>query len=218
MVEFNYLGENIKINSIYETDHIYNSINKSKCFYEIGLLKTIMNMGLGGIYLDVGANIGNHTIFFSKFCKSNKVFSFEIFDEFCDIINENVRINNINNVVINRFGLGDKDGYVGLSSIDKNNVGMLSINDDFGNHKIMRLDSIIFNDKVSVIKIDVEGYETKVIQGGLNTIKEHEPIIITECRYEHEYNEQHKVLSSIGYYTNKINHAKTPTYIWRMKK
>jgi protein O-GlcNAc transferase len=219
MVTFKYKGDTVKLWSKYDSDHIYKIIRDNKTFYELGLLEKISKMSLGGVYLDVGANIGNHTIFFSMFCSAEQVYSFEIFDEFCDIIDKNIKLNNISNVVLSRFGLGHANCSVTLSEINDNNVGMLSIDGIGGGYNIKTLDDVfgLSDNKITLIKIDVEGFETNVIKGGLETIKKNKPIIITECRTESEFFEQKTIFDTINYKTDKVNHAKTPTYIWEHK-
>ena len=44
-----------------------------------------------------------------------------------------------------------------------------------------KLDSLGFNfDRIDYIKIDCEGYEMQIIQGGENTIKHHKPVIVNK--------------------------------------
>jgi len=60
-----------------------------------------------------------------------------------------------------------------------------------------------FKNRISVIKIDVEGYETKAIRGAINTIKKHRPILIIEI-WKHNYNDVRNILASIHYTVYKI--------------
>ena len=47
-------------------------------------------------------------------------------------------------------------------------------------YSVVPLDSISFNNKVSVVKIDVEGYEYNVLLGAIKFLKKHRPVLIIE--------------------------------------
>ena len=55
-----------------EGDWISKSWEKKE-FYELKLLEKIRYLNIKGVYIDVGAHHGNHSIYFDKFCKSEKV-------------------------------------------------------------------------------------------------------------------------------------------------
>lgn len=77
----------------------YFSSNK---FYEFDFLKYIESLNLEGEYLDIGGNIGNHTLFFSLFCRSTHTYVFEPLKRYVDYINNinnNIKVNNIENQV-----------------------------------------------------------------------------------------------------------------------
>ena len=75
MYSFVYNNENVYFNYI-ENDHISNYW-KNNTFYEIKLLEKIKSLNLNGVYVDVGSHHGNHSIYFEKFCNSEKVISIE---------------------------------------------------------------------------------------------------------------------------------------------
>ena len=64
--------------------------------------------------------------------------------------------------------------------------------------EVVSIDSLEFNN-VSGIKIDVEGYEAKVIQGAINTIREHRPLIIAEALNEASISELFSIMEKEGY-------------------
>ena len=66
------------------------------------------------------------------------------------------------------------EGNTGHSHINKDTVGN-------GKVQMKKLDTLGFNfDRIDYIKIDCEGYEMPIIQGGENTIKHHMPVIVVE--------------------------------------
>ena len=68
-----------------------------------------INVKRGDIALDLGANIGYHTLILSKLVgKTGKVFAFEPAPENAALIRENIKINNIKNVVVIEMAVSDK--------------------------------------------------------------------------------------------------------------
>lgn len=216
-MEFIYNNNLYNITSITNYDHIIKVIENSKSFYEIRLLEEIKNLNLKGTYIDIGANIGNHTIFFAKETKASKVVSFEINRVIYDKLKENCENNKSKKYEIYNIGLFSSRKFVTLSDIDKNNVGMTHIIDNTkGNIMVDKLDDIINKEyDISLIKIDVEGAEVDVMLGGIETIKNFKPIIIAELKDDNIYNDFFNILEPIGYSTNKISYCHTPTYIFK---
>jgi FkbM family methyltransferase len=132
--------------------------------------------------VDVGANIGNHSLFFGGLFK--KIYSFEPNPTTFELLKINTQNKNISSF---NLGLGSKKEKLLLFESLENN-GTSSLNMDKSVHKgkaytvdIDTLDNFDFsNELVSVIKIDVEGHEFEVLQGGKKLIDEMRPIIILE--------------------------------------
>lgn len=77
-------------------------------------------------------------------------------------------------------GLGNTTNKLSLRRADSSNVGMHQIRDDLaGDIQMYRIDDLNLND-CDLIHLDIEGYETKAIEGALNTIEKFRPVIITE--------------------------------------
>lgn len=53
-----------------------------------------------GIVLDIGANIGNHTLFFLKECHVKKVYAFEPVKSTFEILEKNVRLNHLQDYTV----------------------------------------------------------------------------------------------------------------------
>lgn len=135
--------------------------------------------------IDIGANIGHHTIFLSK-CVGEKgeIHCFEPIPEMVDRIKENITINKIKNIHVHNCALGNKrdraaffidnNQDIGSSSLIKHRDKMQQIDVE-----IFTLDSFNFK-KVDFIKIDVEGYEYNVFLGAQNTILKNKPKILFE--------------------------------------
>lgn len=78
--------------------------------------------------------------------------------------------------------LGAEHGMAGFSA-DKENSGKAHVS-GAGKTPIVPLDEFNFQD-VDFIKIDVEGFESAVIEGGRNTILKCRPVLIVESNGQH---------------------------------
>ncbi len=134
--------------------------------------------------LDVGANIGFHTLYFADLVGENgKVTAFEPVPINYQILQENIKLNNFNHIHTKNIALSNKNEQLNIS-IDENskNPGAFNLFEQDGNTTINCCigDEEIGAEKVDFIKIDVEGYESFVIEGLLKTIKRDRPIIVFE--------------------------------------
>lgn len=129
--------------------------------------------------IDVGANIGNHSIFFSNFFK--KIYSFEPNQNNFRCLENNTE--NIKNIEIYNCGLGDRNikKTIYINPLNMGGSSFVYKTKIKKKAKIVKLDNLINKIKdIFLIKIDVEGYEDKVIRGGLKVIKKFRPIILYE--------------------------------------
>ena len=130
--------------------------------------------------LDIGANIGNHTLYFANELHASKVISFEPVHGTFEILKKNIEINNLKDrVEIHNCGLSDKDGTASIGHLDPGNIGGTDLIESGGDMVIKTLDD--FNiPKVTFMKIDVEGMEIKMLEGAIKTIKRNRPVIMIE--------------------------------------
>jgi FkbM family methyltransferase len=174
--------------AIFANDYIGIQINQQGFFEGSNLdmvfafLTPIAEDLVNGIALDIGANIGNHSLYFSRHFKA--IHSFEPHPRIFDLLQFNARI--VQNIVPRNFGLGDFNGSLELNE-NWENMGSSSIKHDSGINaskvsiEIKRLDDLALDTgTISLMKIDVEGFESNVIRGAWKTIKEHQPLILME--------------------------------------
>ena len=141
------------------------------------------------VFLDVGANTGQHSLFMSAFC--NSVHSFEPYEVVRAKLESKINVNGIKNIHIHKLGLGDKAEELEYYAPQGCNSGMGTFLDENGEtHKelIGKLEVVIGDeylksngiDNISLIKIDVEGFEKAVLLGLKETLQKHRPIILME--------------------------------------
>ncbi len=181
------------------------------------------HLGKDFVVIDVGAHIGALSIYLAKHIVTNGwVYAFEADPVNFQALIRHVAQNNVFNIRCFNNAISDVDGKQvsiihsfsnsGGSRIvkdikDKDNVGMGSYNDI---HKVITIsiDTFVYSNKlkrVDAIKIDVEGYETNVLRGALQTIQEYKPVLMVEINDKNlrqfgssEY-ELRKLLSTLGY-------------------
>lgn len=144
--------------------------------------------------VDIGANFGFHSLEFSEMVgDSGKVYAFEpqrlIYYQLCG----NVILNGLDNVYCYNTCLGDKESTVELENPNYYSKEKINIGDthtDKFTHSgkelatVKTLDSFNLSN-VSVIKLDVQGYELYVINGMVDTITKNKPHIFIEIDIVH---------------------------------
>lgn len=136
--------------------------------------------------IDIGANFGYHTLLFSRECSGN-VYAFEPQIQNFQLLQENVKINKIQNVISHNYACGDENCETKMPIFNCNhaiNMGditpNINIGDNFSISRSIMLDEYIFSQKIDLIKLDVQGWEKKVLIGATNLLKIHKPILIVE--------------------------------------
>lgn len=159
-------------------------------YYENNLLYFVTKSFKGGgvelknrVVLDIGANIGNHSMYFLKECGAEKVIAFEPVKETFNILKRNVEINGLQDkVVLYNCGVGESHSKAAVEEYDLNNIGGTILHDkEDGDIEIFSIDSLNLDEDITFMKVDVEGFEEKVIKGALETIKRYKPIILLEA-------------------------------------
>lgn len=143
------------------------------------------------VAVDIGANAGYYTIPFSR--NFEKVYSFEPVPSIYKKLLKNIRQNEIKNIkpFLQAIGATDEISPFYIQSVvdgDQNlNSGLSSFTrrDNFATKKIdikvNRLDSLLSQENIDLIKVDVEGHEHKVFQGAKEIISRNEPLIVWEA-------------------------------------
>lgn len=130
-----------------------------------------------GTVLDVGANIGNHSVFFSKYF--HKVISFEPNPSTYHLLSYNATLGK--NITPYNYGVSEVDSETFMSSMDGNAGGAYVDNNGTIPIKLINLDNFLKSEeKISLIKIDVEGHELSALKGMSKTISENKPLILFE--------------------------------------
>jgi len=183
---------------------------------EINLVKKFIKSGTDSI--DVGVYRGVYSYEMSKY--SEKVHSFEPNPIIFKYINKNLK-KFIKNIHLYNFALSNQNKTINLKIPIRNSnsnkeifeeyyeMGKATIHNEnnfenYENFEIQtkKIDELSFDNKISFIKIDVEGHELEVIEGAKNTIKRDKPVLLVEIEKQYtkkEVAESINFINSLGY-------------------
>lgn len=187
---------------------------------DVEFFKKVVSKGM--TVLDIGANIGHHTVLYSRLVgPEGFVLGFEPQKLVARFASANLTINGCRNADIVQAALGDEQGVVHMYPVDYNsitNFGALgadprteNIQDAPGEAvRLTTLDAVIFDEypqveTVDFMKIDVQSYELFVLKGGMNVIKRFKPSIFLEISPHwmklagYDYHEIYALLKAEGY-------------------
>jgi FkbM family methyltransferase len=154
-------------------------------FYEVEELAIIArHFRPGSTMLDVGANIGNHTIYAAKFLDARRIICIEPNPEAIAILRINMDLNHLNDRVdLQHLGLGLSDG-TGAAAVGRSipmNLGGAALTPAAdGPIRLLTGDELLRDQPVEFIKIDVEGMELAVLAGLQRTIATCRPNMFVE--------------------------------------
>jgi FkbM family methyltransferase len=141
------------------------------------------------ICLDIGANIGTSAISMANRCPSGRVYSFEPIPHTFDILNMNVISSGLTNITTFPIAISDTEKTIEIAYDPKLLGNAHQISGDTvteGSVAVVRtmgLDNWRLTQNVPVvdlIKVDVEGWEREVIQGGQTTLRDRRVVAIFE--------------------------------------
>ncbi|ATI03997.1 MULTISPECIES: FkbM family methyltransferase [Cycloclasticus] len=201
-------GKKIALEGYSQNDWIYKSIIKKKTFYEIELLK-YMKFALrkrSGFILDVGANIGNHSVFFGLIM-NRKVVCFEANPSVFGILERNLNKNHVIYEAFN-FGLGAEDASFEINETHegaKDNIGAVKLSKALGGEiRVKPLDKV-FNeikfqrDGLVAIKVDIEGMEPAMLKGATGVLKNYRPDLFVEINDDAAMKKIERILFQLDY-------------------
>lgn len=190
----------------YPVDFVQSCIVDNDRYFEedilIALDKYINN---DFVILDIGANIGNHSLYWSKKRNVSRIYSFEPIRDTFAILKKNIELNDlIGTVRPMNIGLSDEKTMGKIKVFRYSDVGGTSIKKDIsGSIQLECLDNIeIKENRVDFVKIDVEGHELNLLNGAKQTLQKHKPYIFIES-FPANYKEVNKILINWGYILKK---------------
>lgn len=148
------------------------------------------------VFLDVGANQGEYSLFAAKRLTSGSVIAFEPVDKIYQKLQYNISMNKFPNIRTYNLGLSDVAGIVPIYEMDSegaNNEGLATLYQSEVRGKMIQqikldiLDNLMsdFNlSRIDFIKVDIEGAELSMLKGARETIARFRPMIMVEMNSE----------------------------------
>ncbi len=218
--EFN-LENNVKIN-LYKDSVlsrlIFDGFEKEETDFLTKILKK------GDIFVDIGTNVGLFSLIASKIVgNEGKVLCFEPAPLTFSRLKENINLNDFENVDFRNIGLSDKNGeltfYVSNNGHDAWNSFAPSQDNKLDSSiqvPVSTLDIELTNidkTKIKLVKIDVEGWEKFVLNGGKEFLINFNPIVMVEFTEENTFNagypvcEIYDIMQDFGYLWYRISNG-----------
>ena len=177
-----------------------------------------------GNFLDIGANIGWHSLIIAKHRKKLKIHAFEPIKKNYNLLLKNIKYNFLKNIKTYNFGFYNKNKKI-LFYTCKEEMGNSSIRQLSKKNSVIQkcnvkvLDDFINKKKIKVdfIKCDVEGAELFVFLGARKVLLEHKPIVFCEmlrkwCKmFKYHPNQIILLFDKFGYkcfYIDNLNNQK----------
>jgi len=176
-VEITHDGRRFEFDAGAEGDFIRRQIVQTGRFFEQALLEYIrLTWPSQRCILDIGANFGNHTLFFSAFLEHESIVCFEPCKETFGLLRANVG----EKAILHNVALGEREALGRGEVREEGNAGTFTVCEDhLGDIPIQTLDSYEL-ENVTLMKVDAEWMELAVIRGGLQTIEKCLPVIFAE--------------------------------------
>ena len=194
--------ESIDLEGLFPGEHIIGVIGTLRSFYESDLLEHLAASGpRGGTFIDVGANIGNHSIYFAKFL-ADHVVSVEPDPALMPVLRRNLatnvpvaRVTVLEAALGARAGAGEmarREGYEANAGAG-NVLARYGDTPEAGQVTILTLDELVRSltaagaAQVRLVKLDVEGMELDVLEGATTMLTEQHPDLVVEAPGESEH-------------------------------
>jgi len=159
----------------------------------------------GQTIVEVGANIGAHTVALARRCAPGLLYAFEPQQRLFQLLCANLALNGVGNVRAYPEACGAREGQVRLPDFDygsAGNFGGVSVVEDDASPgvpvRLITLDSLALP-ACHILKVDVEGYEAQVLRGARETILRLRPLLYVENDRPEKQQEVISLIHELGY-------------------
>ena len=141
-----------------------------------------------GLFVDIGANIGMFSFYILNKLPNQNIIAFEPEPQAFECLKLSKSYNNFKTFIPMNFAIGEKKEELSFF-IDPVNFGGHRFNKLSDNQKSIQvsvspLRDFVVGQKISAVKIDVEGNELAVLEGMIDVIKTHKLLLVVECSNE----------------------------------
>ncbi len=145
------------------------------------------------IFIDIGANIGNHTLYFRN--KFKKIYCFEPHPKIFKVLKLNTE--DYKNIRVFPLGISNSKNRLYFNPEKSNNISGTNFKKEIKNKgrivHFKKLDKIINSKSISFVKIDVEGNEFDVLKSMNKNLLKNNMVIQLEFNPK-EFSEENKII------------------------
>jgi FkbM family methyltransferase len=186
---------------------IWSHLEKGR-WYEQDMLEHISSLNLRGTYLDVGANIGTHSVYFSMFCKSERVIGIEAYPLHARWAMEFSELNRLNRKLsILPVAAGSETGFMDIVYA----FGRADNVPRVFNALCVKIDDFA-PPGVSLIKMDIEGAEPEALKGAIKVLERDRPVLFIEASTAEDLDKVESIIGPLGYRKTAKSFRGSPTY------
>lgn len=196
--------------------HIHRRIRAERRLYEHELLDFLAsNFRRGMAIADVGANVGNHAVFFGVVMEAQPLICFEASPVAASHLRRNLELNALDALIVEE-ALGDTvgTGSLWIRADQAFNPGAARLEMGDGDIPVTTLDASVERLDVrslDLVKIDVEGMELDVLRGAKRLLEQSRPDLLLEFQTEAQLSAGREFLDAYGYQQGQVFNY-TPTY------
>jgi len=168
------------------------------------LFEQILQPGM--CVVEVGSNIGAHTVPMARLCAPGPLYAFEPQQRVFQILCANLALNDVRNVLAFPDAVGAEPGHVLVPAIDygaRGNFGGVSVMPERSDSpglktRLVTVDGLELA-ACHLLKVDVEGFEVQVLRGARATIARHRPLLYVENDRRAHQQELISLIDELGY-------------------
>lgn len=145
------------------------------------------------VFVDIGANLGEYSLFAAKRLAAGKVLAFEPLTSIRAVLEENIRINNFGNINVFPVGLASEEQVMTIHEFEDVHEGLATFFPGGRQSKsareveLKRMDDLLTSHdpgRIDFVKIDIEGGELSALKGCRNMIARYRPVFMVEVNEE----------------------------------
>jgi protein O-GlcNAc transferase len=139
-------------------------------------------------FIDIGANYGLYSLSVANLCRDGQVWSYEPCKETAGYLGESITVNRFLNVTLINKALSNKPGVGRLLTGDNSELNALTNIDDQSRGEQVELTTLEAESAqhdwkdIGIVKIDAEGHELQVLEGGVQFFTTASPLVMCEIK------------------------------------
>lgn len=186
--------------------------------YEKLMLQDIYQHHFTGVAFDIGAHIGNHTLYLAAVC-GLQVYAWEPYPSTYQLLLDNIALNPTLDIIPFDWACGDRVTRGRFTQgmwieFDPTREGD-KLKLDRGEVPVYPIDAKLTVPNLSVVKVDVEGMEAQVLTGMVDHLGRSLPTVYTEAHTDEDKDKISAILTPLGYEITRILHMGSRQIRWQ---